>query len=84
MRTQHIHQQLQSFGFVKCTNPAHNSRGYNLKHQKAIAQIDIFFNSFELLDEATQILKAQGVKVKQCWRDIADGCWLSIEQNQGN
>lgn len=81
MRTQHIHQQLKSFGFIKCSNPAHNSRGYVLKHQRAIARIDIYFNSFELLEEATKILESQGVKVKQCRRDIEDGCWLSIEQS---
>ena len=79
--THKVHKLLQQFGLIKCKNPAHNERGYSLKHQKIIARIDVFFNSFELLDEVVQHLTNQEIKIKQqCRRDLEDGCWLSIEQ----
>jgi hypothetical protein len=80
--TRNIHKFLRTACFVKCRNPAHHERGYTLKHHKNEALIQVFFNSFELLDEADQVLRTQGIKVVKSLHHQTQGCFLSIELNQ--
>lgn len=55
--TRNINHCLRKAGFVKCRNPHHHERGYTLKHHKNAARIQVYFNSFELLDEADKVEK---------------------------
>ena len=80
--TRKIHQFLRKAGFVRCRNPWHHQRGYSLKHHKNEALIQVFFNSFELLDEADQVLRTQGMNGVKSLPHQFKGCFLSIELNQ--
>jgi hypothetical protein len=80
--TANIHQYLRRACFVKCRNPARHERGYALKHHKNDALIQVFFNSFELLDEADRVLRTQGIKVIKSLPHQSKGCFLSVELNQ--
>jgi hypothetical protein len=80
--TRKIYNFLRKACFVKCRNPCHHERGYTLKHHKNTARIQVYFNSFELLDEADQVLQAQGIKVVKSLPHQSQGCFLSIELNQ--
>lgn len=80
--TRNIHQVLKTARFVRCRNPAHHERGYSLKHHKNAALIQVYFNSFELLDEAAQVLQAQAIKAIKSLPHHSRGCFLSIELNQ--
>ena len=80
--TRNIHQFLRKACFVKCRNPCHHERGYTLKHHKNEALIQVFFNSFELLDEADRVLNARGIKALKSLPQQSKGCFLSIELNQ--
>ncbi|MEG4242962.1 hypothetical protein [Microcoleus sp. AT9b-C3] len=80
--TRKIHNLLRKAGFVKCRNPCHHERGYTLKHHKNAALIQVYFNSFELLDEADQVLRTQGMNGVKSLPHKAEGCFLSIELNQ--
>ncbi|MEG3920735.1 hypothetical protein QUA07_16595 [Microcoleus sp. T3_A4] len=79
--TRKIHNLLRKACFVKCRNPCHHERGYTLKHHKNAALIQVYFNSFELLDEADQVLKTQGMNGVKALSHKAEGCFLSIELN---
>ena len=52
-----IHQWLRKACFVRYRNPSHHQRGYSLKHHKYKALIQVFFNSFELLNEVDKVEK---------------------------
>lgn len=80
--TRKIHNLLRKAGLVKCRNPAHHERGYTLKHHKNVALIQVYFNSFEVLDEADQVLSNQGIKAVKTLPHKSQGCFLSIELNQ--
>jgi hypothetical protein len=80
--TRKIHQFLRKAGFVRCRNPHHHERGYSLKHHKLEGIIQVWFNSFELLDEADQVLRSQGMKGVKSLPHKSKGCFLSIELNQ--
>ena len=77
-----IHQCLKKACFVRCRNPCHHERGYTLKHHKNVALIQVYFNSFELLDEADRVLHTQGIRVVKSLPHQSQGCFLSIELNQ--
>jgi hypothetical protein len=77
-----IHNFLRKASFVKCRNPRHHERGYTLKHHKNTACIQVFFNSFELLDEADRVLRTRGIKAVKSLPHQSQGCFLSIELNQ--
>lgn len=79
--TGQIHNCLRKAGFVKCRNPCHNERGYTLKHHKSAALIQVYFESFELLDEADRVLSNQGIKAVKTLPNQAKGCFLSIQLN---
>jgi len=80
--TRKIHNLLRKACFVKCRNPCHHERGYTLKHHKNAALIQVYFDSFELLNEADQFLQNQGIKgIKSCPQK-AQGCFISIQLNQ--
>ena len=76
-----IHQWLRKACFMRCRNPSHHQRGYSLKHHKNAAIIQVFFNSFELLDEADQVLRTQGIKAVKSLPYQSQGCFLRIELN---
>jgi len=80
--TRKIHPFLRKACFVKCRNPCHHERGYTLKHHKSEALIQVFFNSFELLDEADGVLNARGIKAVKSLPHPSKGCFLSVELNQ--
>ncbi|MEG4007746.1 hypothetical protein QUA41_17815 [Microcoleus sp. Pol11C1] len=80
--TRKIHNLLRKARFVKCRNPCHHERGYTLKHHKNAALIQVYFDSFELLDEADRVLQSQGIKGVKSLPDKAEGCFLSILLNQ--
>jgi hypothetical protein len=80
--TRNIHQFVRTACFVKCRNPSHHERGYTLKHHKSEALIQVFLNSFELLDEADQVLRTQGMNGVKSLPHQSKGCFLSIELNQ--
>lgn len=80
--TRKIHNLLRKACFVKCRNPCHHERGYTLKHHKNAALIQVYFDSFELLDEAEKVLQSQGIKVEKSLPDQSQGCFLSIQLNQ--
>jgi hypothetical protein len=80
--TRNIHQFLRTACFVRCRNPAHHERGYTLKHHKNEALIQVFFNSFELLNEAEQILSTQGIKAVKSVPHQSKGCFRAVELNQ--
>jgi hypothetical protein len=80
--TRKIHNLLRKACFVKCRNPCHHERGYTLKHHKNAAVIQVYFDSFELLDEGEQLLQTQGIKVVKSLPHKSQGCFLSIELNQ--
>jgi hypothetical protein len=77
-----IHKFLNNAGFVKCPHPHYHERGYTLKHHKHQGMIQIFFNSFELLDEADKVLIAQSIKAVRSLPEQSKGCFLSVELNQ--
>lgn len=79
--TRKIHNLLRKACFVKCRNPCHHERGYSLKHHKNEALIQVYFNSFELLDEADQVLRTQGIKVVKSLPHQSKGCFISVELN---
>jgi len=80
--TRKIHNLLRKACFVKCRNPCHHERGYTLKHHKNAALIQVYFDSFELLDEAEKVLQFQGIKVEKSLPHKSQGCFLSIQLNQ--
>ena len=81
--TRKIHNLLRKSGFVKCRNPCHHERGYTLKHHKNAALIQVYFNSFALLDEAEKVIvKTQGMNGIKALPHKAEGCFLSIDLNQ--
>lgn len=79
--TRNIHKFLKKADFVRCPHPHHHQRGYTLKHHKNAAIIQVFFNSFELLDEADQVLRTQGIKAVKSLPYQSQGCFLRIELN---
>jgi hypothetical protein len=80
--TKNIHQCLITACFARCPNPSHHERGYTLKHHKNEALIQVYFDSFEFLDEADQVLRTQGIKVVKSLPHKSKGCFLSVELNQ--
>lgn len=77
--TRKIHNFLRKARFVKCRNPYHHERGYTLKHHKNAALIQVYFDSFELLDEADRVLQNQGIKGVKSLPHKSQGCFLSIQ-----
>lgn len=81
--TNKIHKTLKVAGFVRCRKPHHSERGYALKYHKMTQIIQVFFNSFELLNEAEQIFTIEGFKVAmKTLSHQSQGCFLIIELNQ--
>ena len=80
--TKKIHHCLRKAGFVRCKLAHHQERGYALKHHKNASIIQVFFNSFELLDEADGVLNARGIKAVKSLPHPSKGCFLSVELNQ--
>jgi hypothetical protein len=80
--TRKIHNLLRKACFVKCRNPCHHERGYTLKHHKNAALIQVYLDSFELLDGAEKVLQSQGIKVEKSLPHKSQGSCLSIELNQ--
>jgi len=81
--TNNIHKILKVAGFVKCRRPHHEERGYALKCHRMTHRIQVFFNSFELLNEAEQIFTKEGFKVAmKTLSHQSQGCFLIIELNQ--
>ena len=76
-----VHNLFRKACFVRCRNPCHHERGYSLKHHKNEAFLQVFFNSFELLDEVDRVLRTQGIKVVKSLPHQSKGCFLSIELN---
>ena len=78
-----IHKIFKVAGFVRCRKPHHEERGYALKYHKMTQMIQVFFNSFELLNDAEQILITEGFKVVlKTLSHQSKGCFLIIELNQ--
>lgn len=77
-----IHKILKNADFVKSRHPHHHERGYTLKHHKLEGIIQVYLNSFEMLDEADKVLTAQSMKVVKSLPHPPQGCFLSIELNQ--
>ena len=78
-----IHKLLKVAGIVRCRRPHHEERGYALKCHKMTETIQVFFNSFELLNEVEQILSKEGFKVVlKTFSHQFQGYFLIIELNQ--
>jgi hypothetical protein len=80
--TRNIHKFLKKADFVRCPHPHHHPRGYTLKHHKNAVLIQVYFNSFELLDEADKVLTAEGIKVVKTLPHQSKGCFLIVGLNQ--
>ena len=76
--TRKIHNILKKAGFVNCKNPAHHERGYKLKNHKGFSVIYVFFNSYELLEEAHLLLESHGIAND---KKTTQGCLLQIKTN---
>ncbi|MEG4119203.1 MULTISPECIES: hypothetical protein [unclassified Microcoleus] len=77
--TRNIHTFLRTACFVRCRHHSHHERGYTLKHHKLEGIIQVWFNSFELLDEAEKVLRTEGLELKITLADQSNGCFLSLD-----
>ncbi|MEG4801339.1 hypothetical protein QUB63_17805 [Microcoleus sp. ARI1-B5] len=77
--TRNIHTFLRTACFVRCRHPSHHERGYTLKHHKLEGILQVWFNSFELLDEAEKVLRTEGLELKITLAYQSNGCFLSLD-----